>query len=845
MTIELLGAQIGFGQAWVLWLGILAVALFAVVNRGLLRAGVGRLQFLLRCVVIFVIFIALGMPYYISEESIESEAVSIVVISDKSASMDVGGEPLAGDIQKSLNSMVGGLAKSEIIEMSEREKTALGDAIYSAIVSSPTKGTAVIVESDGNSNSGKNPLSVASFASDTGAQIYALAPEVNSKEVWISNILGADAGPIGAIYSGSVEISSLSVPEKYTLIVQADEKILVNKEIEQTIPIMGIPFETQFASQGPHKIIARISPLTGDTFSENNQFNKAVIVTRRPSVLMVTNDSNTPLEQVLMDSFDIEIVSVLPSKISQYDAIILDDIPLRKLGDVSRLRDFLRNGGGLFTVGGSESFENGEYYESEFEGILPVRSSEEERGTKEVLNVVIVLDISGSTGGSTSGNTKIDVEKALAIQMIEDLSGRANIAFVVFNSRSYLLYPLLPVDDPDMLVGKIKSLQFGGGTYVTEGLEEAKRILSGATGAKHVILISDGITNYPVSAFEDASDIKKDGGSVHAIGVGFDTDTSFMKGISSAGDGVYFGPQDTSKVKLVLGAMEESEQEESEGLPIMVIDSNHFITEGKTGGNATASNLNYVSKKSEAKLILATPQLDPILTVWRFGLGRSVALTVDSGIDWAPSLYSKEDSGLVLSALSWAVGDIARNGDLSLNCPEARVDESSTVTIISSSNKPAVYLAGNIRELSRASETAYFFDYSPQETGFVPVVAGNTSCLIATNYPVEYGAFGPDFGILDGISLTSGGRTYFPSELSSLLADISDFTIEESTSRQAVQNGLEVYVLLGALILFVIDICTRRIRQILKKPGGKKKEKKSKTILRKHGKGRHHAKGKV
>ena len=92
------------------------------------------------------------------------------------------------------------------------------------------------------------------------------------------------------------------------------------------------------------------------------------------------------------------------------------------------------------------------------------------------------------------------------------------------------------------------------------------------------------------------------------------------------------------------------------GYTVNVVNKNHYIT-AELDLNATVTGFNDVTPKSGAQRLAALPDGKPVLTVWRYGLGRVAALTVDDGSSWAGSLYASPSSQAISSTVNWAVGD--------------------------------------------------------------------------------------------------------------------------------------------------------------------------------------------
>lgn len=503
--------------------------------------------------------------------------------------------------------------------------------------------------------------------------------------------------------------------------------------------------------------------------------------------------------------------------------MVIDDEPAASVGDMEALRGFLNDGGGLVVVGGNHSYNGGRYYGSELEGLLPVRSTEAPPRTGEKTSVVILLDISGSTGIAMGGDTKIDIEKAIAVKMIRDLSKSADIGVAAFNADSFVIQSIKKTADTSALEEKISRLQFGGGTYVATGLMRAGDMLSSVQGAKYIVLISDGVTNYGAQAFDRAASLASQGVVIHTIGVGLDTDESFMSGLAIRGNGIYFRPSETERVKIVLGNLDEGDGRK--GFGMIITDAHHFITEGLAAMNVSVKSFNDVTAKSSAQVLAATQGMKPLLAVWRFGLGRVASLMVDDGNQWAAQLYTEGNSKLISAMVNWAAGDPERHKDVRIDCPDARVGRESAISVFSKSDYPKVSVSGEEIQLTKLDDEDYYFKYVPASPGFITVSSASYECAMAVNYPEEYGAFGNDLGLLSAMANITGGRVYYPEDSWQLIEDVAEYTVSESTGIAVRRTNVQLWFALAALLLFLADIVMRRMREITQSraEGGRKK----------------------
>src|SRR4029079_19703931 len=96
-------------------------------------------------------------------------------------------------------------------------------------------------------------------------------------------------------------------------------------------------------------------------------------------------------------------------------------------------------GGGFMMLGGELSFGLGGYYKTAIEEILPVRSDFEKEKEKPSLGMVIVIDKSGSMGGS-----KIEMAKDAAKAAVELLGPNDKVGVIAFEGETYWVCEVQP-----------------------------------------------------------------------------------------------------------------------------------------------------------------------------------------------------------------------------------------------------------------------------------------------------------------------------------------------------------------------------------------------------------------
>jgi len=580
-----------------------------------------------RCLIVIYLMIALSSPYTLHEEVVKGD-YSLKILVDNSTSMSLFDNSVADRLFDQLKDKV----PVTKIPIALGEYSPIGDAIINNMHGDDN----LLLVTDGQNNNGKDLAHVMFFANLLNSTISALEiqPVNNDYSVVID-------GPTEAIKGSDntflIKVSKAGNPSGYTLRVSIDEVPISTERVEPDL----YRFTKSF-SEGYHKITARLE--VSDYFSENNIFHKSLHVLPKPSILYVT-EKDPRLVNLLNPVYEIEKKTVIPSNLGDYASIIIDDINENVLDSKTELlSDYVIEGGGLFVIGGENSFDRGDYQDSLFESILPVKVGEAGFGGEMAANIVLVLDISQSTGqgfSRTSDNKKVDVEKALAIEILKDISLFDRVGVVAFNHKAYIISQMgMLADIEGNVTQKISSLHDTGGTLVYSGLKQAQYLLDNVLGSRNIILISDGVDSIPSLSLDLAKQFEDQGIKIYSVGVGEATNSAFLQTLAVETGGAYFEPAETEKLKILFGEREEMPPESSESL--VSFNNQHFITQGITL-TADVSGYNNVVKKSAAQMLVSMGDGKPILSVWRYGLGRVAVMSTDSGDKWANQLLGCKD----------------------------------------------------------------------------------------------------------------------------------------------------------------------------------------------------------
>ena len=321
--------------------------------------------------------------------------------------------------------------------------------------------------------------------------------------------------------------------------------------------------------------------------------------------------------------FDLTSEEIGPT-LSDYDLVVLDDVSARALPlDVhQQLIDAVREDGlGLFMSGGEASFGDGGFHTSPIEEVLPVKMPGDEDKIDPSVALAIILDTSGSMAG-----TRIELAKHIARIAVRRMQPHDRIGIVEFYGNKHWAIPMQPASNKieiDRAIGRMKAI---GGTVLFPAIQEAYYGLKNVnTRFKHILLITDaGVED---SDYEGMlRRISKDRINVSTILVGQGGHNQIMSDMANWGQGRFYSVGNQFQlVELIL-------KQPSTKKPSMY-KRGSFTTVPLGGegwwGPVEQSSIpplqGYVETevKDGAEVLLEERATrHPLLTTWRYGLGR-------------------------------------------------------------------------------------------------------------------------------------------------------------------------------------------------------------------------------
>jgi Mg-chelatase subunit ChlD len=722
----------------------------------------------------------------------------------------------------------------------EREETDIQAALQAGLaqIGEGRQGKILLV-TDGNENRG-NASRIIPLLRSQGAQVWTLPVSLarGRNEVFLSDLNLPRQVDSGEAFEVSAKIESLrDGPARVKLLRSG---VLVGeRELQLKAGVNAIPFHDSLRERGSHSY-ELVVEAKEDTLAENNLLQGVVEVKGPPRVLLLSSQAESQrfLARVLrVQGFAVtesapEASALTLPELSSYDLLILDNVPAFQLtyAKMENIEKYVRDlGGGLWVIGGSQSYGAGGYFRTPLERILPVEMRPPARLDLPHVALLFVLDKSGSMGAGPEGGTKLDLAKAAAIAAADIMNPTDQIGILAFDAAWDWALPFRPVGKGEWITDKLAALQSDGGTDMYKAMVEARRAISAKDAAiKHVIVLSDGLTDK--ADFQSlVQELARSGVTVSTVSVGNDADVKLMAEIAREGKGrgyVALDPQTipqifTTETLLIsrdlLIEKTVAPRISSAAGPLMGI---------APSGLPRLRGYVLTYPKARADLLMKVGE-DPLLAGWRHGLGRVMAFTSDLSGRWGKEWVAWQ------SLPQWA-GQVAR--DTMRKIVESRLraefradgDAVSMVAdFISKDGKFMNYLKlhGNVTAPNQSTQQSSFRQTAPgrYEGKFTPFgrgihlvtlfaegTAGEAPLSMATvpyvaPYPKEYRELRPNLTLLSRLAEETGGEMLDPEDMAAGVK-----RLYTPSSGKATSSHETWWPLAGAgLIFFLADLVLR------------------------------------
>ncbi len=759
------------------------------------------------------------------------KTTSQMTADDRAGLVVFGKHPfLEATLSKNLN-------KIEIQPDIDTGHTNISEALQLAIGRLPISGTRrIVLLSDGNQTLG-NAGQMARLANSLGIEIYpvSLTAQQVGKEVILDKLETAENISLETPFELKVQISS-NAENRAELLLLRNNELVSNNPIVLHSGKNLFRFTDAVKEPGLYLYKAVVNPLedtihqnnTGLSFTHGTQKSGILVVTKKPGakslMTRVLRKQGFRITEIPADS--------LPQNISalvDYQAIVLDNVPARSINPVTmkNIENYVKDtGGGLLMTGGDESFGAGRYQNTPIERALPVFMDIPTNMDIPSLCLVLVIDKSSSMSGYIAGNNKLQGARIAAFSTVEMLNPFDKVGVLAFDSEFEWIVPVAKADDRQEIANKLNALAADGGTNLYPGLKDVYKKLSKIEAArKHIIILSDGITdegNYvPLIKKINQADI-----TVTTVAIGNDSNLEFMESIAEMGEGRSFFTDDVNRIPGIFvyetKIVTKNIITEKELLPR--ITSRNDISKNM-GSNKLPSiyGMDISYPKPGATTVLQTDQ-GPLLTTWRYGLGRSAAFTSDLSGIWSHEWLQWDHFGSFLSTLVRWIQKPEAKQNIATTTVFTEGQITFTAEITDKQNRFVNNLSlqlgvlfpsksSTIYPMEQDAPGVYKRTFKAEESGeyYLSLHSSNKSSGIGTKafgfaipHGDEYRAQSANYPLLHNLAETTGGRILTTD-------DRSKFLFTATASQKEVKSGLWPYLLAAFLFLLVLDILVRRL----------------------------------
>jgi Mg-chelatase subunit ChlD len=638
--------------------------------------------------------------------------------------------------------------------------------------------------SDGRSNSGASPADAA-LASPRIP--IATVPEGRAPDGLMSGGLSTPSLVHAGEHAALAWTLFSDRPRKLGYTVRVDGAIAARGEASLVAGMNEVPLDLNAGGAGRRSVLVEASAPGngGDGETKSGAF---VDVSGEAQVLIASGSGRSPIAEALRIQGALVRsggTGLLPEGAAGYEgvaAVVLDDVPALAMteGQQSSLQAYVAAGGGLVVAGGESSLGRGEYYATPLEDMLPVETDSRQRLQFTRAKLLFVIDHSGSMSEEVGGMSKQMAAMRGVAASIKELDSLDEVAIIGFDSSPTWVLPFTPANEKDKILSALSKLGEGGGTDLSAALDEAIQGFGPPGPTKrHAIILTDGLTSQ--ADFPGlASKLVAAGASASTIAIGEEVDESLLKDLAQRCGGKYYRATaaqipsiiDKETLRMTRDLIQEGKIETRTAAASPLVAG---FEEGTPpiGGYLLTKAKALATVALEARRTDTPGAWDPLLASWRYGNGRVVVFTSDSGKRWLSSWTGMSDYNRLWGQALRSVERAAPDGRL-----RARASlEGGGARVVVEAIGPDKRSLSSLRLIGRSgsgsnpsfelAETApgRYEGFAPlSDKGLVgidildPLSGSRASTWVWTPSGGESASAGPDRAALSLISSSSGGE---------------------------------------------------------------------------------------
>ena len=411
---------------------------------------------------------------------------------------------------------------------------------------------------------GKDPAAAAARAAGRGVAVdYRLITRPQVNDVAIQEFSHAPNGRAGAgLCPKRVGAGADGQEIQYQL--RRGDNIIAAGSKAVTAGLTRLMFRDRAGRAGVNEYTMTIQGAKDDPIPENNTARALVGVEGSKPILVVSSaGENSGLVKLLRGGM-LDVVGKTPETcnwaletISQYSAVILENVPAGKIGmsGMETLASWVEDtGSGLAMTGGQKSYGPGGYFKSPLERVMPISMEMRKETRKMAVAVVVALDRSGSMSmPAGGGRIKMDLADLGTVQVLDLLSPMDEIGVFAVDTTPHEIVPLDTVEHNIGYRSKILSIgSEGGGIYIYEALVASAGMIQRAHAqTKHIILFSDAADAEQSAHYEEiVGKLREADVTVSVVGLGteHDCDANMLKDLAARGGGECYFSDDPDEI---------------------------------------------------------------------------------------------------------------------------------------------------------------------------------------------------------------------------------------------------------------------------------------------------------
>ncbi|SHI66307.1 von Willebrand factor type A domain-containing protein [Clostridium cavendishii DSM 21758] len=508
-------------------------------------------------------------------------------------------------------------------------------------------GKRIVLITDGEENEGDMIKAVPSLKEQNVAlKVYKINKQ-KQDEVYVEDLKIPENINLGEEFSIVVKIqSNVKTSGKLSLFSGREKKGEQQVEIERGTNTFV--FKDKQLSGGFKDYKVSLSA-DKDTETKNNEYIAYTNVRAKSKVLLIEGKPGDAggLESLLKASY-VDYKKITPisaprslNELNEYKAVITCNVHKEDLSKefLDNIEPYVKDyAGGFIATGGEDAYALGEYKDTALEKILPVNM--DMKGKKEIpeISIVMVIDHSGSMSAG-DGISKLNLAKEAATKAIDNLRTTDDVGVIAFDDSYDFVVKMQKANDKNAIKKSIGSIGDGGGTSIYPALEEAyKAQKESKAKIKHIILLTDG-----QDEFHEYDDLVKklndDKITLSTVAVGEDSDRRMLGILAEDSKGrSYYTDTNTDIPRIFAKEIFLSTKVYLNNRTFVPkITGNHSVLKNVVEDGKMPNLFGYVgtSKKDKAINVLSSDEDDPILSLWQYGLGKTVAWTSDMSGKWS------------------------------------------------------------------------------------------------------------------------------------------------------------------------------------------------------------------